>query len=171
VYLDGRITEPILGVVGLTLSGRSVVCRRPSLSDPHDQSGRGEWPRRRRRRLIASFTSVVAGPHSAAAATKHRVLFDNSKAETAATPTGSSARAFPTRPRRRRHRQWRPTWTGAISAWGVALQKTGNYTLATLGAGKTITYGNSSNAQDLSNFDEFVLPEPNVCSARRRRPR
>ncbi|MDJ0346197.1 hypothetical protein QMK19_15995 [Streptomyces sp. H10-C2] len=35
------------------------------------------------------------------------------------------------------------SWTGALSSWGVALQKTGNYTLDTLTSGSTITYGTS----------------------------
>jgi hypothetical protein len=112
--------------------------------------------------LIVVFTSVVAGPHSAAAATKHRVLFDNSKAETAGNADWIISTSIPDPTAQKASPSVETDWTGAISAWGVALQKTGNYTLATLGAGKTITYGNSSNAQDLSNFDEFVLPEPNV---------
>lgn len=44
----------------------------------------------------------------------------------------------------------------------MALQKTGQYSLDTLPAGNTITYGNTGNPLDLSNFDAFVLPEPNV---------
>ncbi|HEX9338442.1 MAG TPA: putative Ig domain-containing protein, partial [Pseudonocardiaceae bacterium] len=52
-------------------------------------------------------------------------------------------------------------WTGAISSWGVALQRTGQYKLDTLPPGNTITFG-TTNALDLSNFDELVLPEPNV---------
>lgn len=49
-----------------------------------------------------------------------------------------------------------------ISAWGVALQKTGRYSLQTLPPGGRITYGDGSNDQDLSTVNEFVLPEPNV---------
>ena len=33
------------------------------------------------------------------------------------------------------------SWTGALSAWGVALQRTGQYSLKTLSPGNTITYG------------------------------
>jgi len=52
-------------------------------------------------------------------------------------------------------------WTGAISAWGIALAKAG-HTVTTLPATGTITYGNASNAQDLSNYDVFVVDEPNI---------
>jgi hypothetical protein len=52
-------------------------------------------------------------------------------------------------------------WTGAISSWGIALVKAGN-TVETLPSGTAITYGNSSNSQDLSNYDVFVVDEPNI---------
>lgn len=52
-------------------------------------------------------------------------------------------------------------WTGAISSWGIALAKLG-HTVETLPAGGSITYGNSTNAQDLSNYDVFVVDEPNI---------
>jgi hypothetical protein len=48
-----------------------------------------------------------------------------------------------------------------LSAWGVALQRAGGYSLKTLPAGNTITYGGTGTL-DLKNFDEFVIPEPNV---------
>jgi hypothetical protein len=52
-------------------------------------------------------------------------------------------------------------WTGAISSWGIALVKAGN-TVETLPAGTAITYGDASNPQDLSNYDVFVVDEPNI---------
>ncbi|QJX46783.1 hydrolase [Hymenobacter taeanensis] len=52
-------------------------------------------------------------------------------------------------------------WTGAISAWGVALVKLG-HSVEQLPAGAAITYGNSSNVQDLSNYSVFVVDEPNT---------
>jgi hypothetical protein len=52
-------------------------------------------------------------------------------------------------------------WTGAISSWGIALVKAGN-TVETLPSGTAITYGNASNPQDLSNYDVFVVDEPNI---------
>jgi hypothetical protein len=52
-------------------------------------------------------------------------------------------------------------WTGALSSFGIALAKKG-YTVETLPSGTGITYGNSSNAQDLSHYDVFVVDEPNT---------
>ena len=52
-------------------------------------------------------------------------------------------------------------WTGAISSWGIALVKAGN-SVETLPSGTAITYGNTSNPQDLANYDVFVVDEPNI---------
>lgn len=52
-------------------------------------------------------------------------------------------------------------WTGAISAWGIALAKQG-HTVETLPSGTAITYGNAGNPQDLSNYHVFVVDEPNI---------
>ena len=51
-------------------------------------------------------------------------------------------------------------WRGAISSWAVELVKRGNF-VETLPSGSVITYGNSSNAQDLSNYAVFMVVEPN----------
>jgi hypothetical protein len=47
-------------------------------------------------------------------------------------------------------------WTGALSSWGVALQRTGDYALTTLPPGSSIT------SAALTGIDVLVLPEPNV---------
>jgi hypothetical protein len=52
-------------------------------------------------------------------------------------------------------------WTGGISAWGIALAKLG-HTVESLRTSASLTYGNSSNPQDLSNYDVFIVDEPNV---------
>ncbi len=52
-------------------------------------------------------------------------------------------------------------WTGAISAWGIALVKKG-HSVETLPSTGTITYGNAANPQDLSNYHVFVVNEPNI---------
>ena len=52
-------------------------------------------------------------------------------------------------------------WTGGLSAWGVALAKLGN-TVETLPSGVAISYGNTTNAQDLANYSVFVVDEPNT---------
>ena len=51
-------------------------------------------------------------------------------------------------------------WKGAISAWAVDLVKRGNL-VETLASGSVVTYGNSSNPQDLSNYAVYVVVEPN----------
>ena len=52
-------------------------------------------------------------------------------------------------------------WTGAISSWGIALVKKG-HTVETLPSTGLITYGVTTNAQDLKNYDVFVVVEPNI---------
>ncbi|MDI9340926.1 MAG: hypothetical protein QM534_10195 [Sediminibacterium sp.] len=52
-------------------------------------------------------------------------------------------------------------WNGGISAWGVDCVKRG-FTVESLPYYGSITYGNTSNPQDLSNYRVFVLPEPNI---------
>ncbi|MFJ9846834.1 putative Ig domain-containing protein [Kitasatospora sp. NPDC101155] len=123
--------------------------------------------------LGAVALTVLAGasavPHRAEAATvtstatttKHRVLFDNSKAETAGNADWIISTSQPDPLGENANPQSETDWTGAISSWGVALQKTGQYSLKTLPSGSTITYG-TGGALDLANFDEFVLPEPNI---------
>jgi hypothetical protein len=102
--------------------------------------------------------SAATVPH---AATVHRVLFDDTKQETAGNADWIISTSMPDPTKQNAAPQKETDWTGAISAWGVALQKTGQYQLDTLPPGNTITFG-TTNALDLSNFDVFVLPEPNV---------
>ena len=52
-------------------------------------------------------------------------------------------------------------WTGALSSWGIALAKKG-HTVETLPSTGLITYGVTTNAQDLKNYDVFVVDEPNI---------
>ena len=51
-------------------------------------------------------------------------------------------------------------WTGALSSWGIALAKLGHH-VETLPSGTAITYGGTA-AQDLKNYDVFVVDEPNT---------
>ncbi len=61
-------------------------------------------------------------------------------------------------------------WTGALSAWGVALAKLLNSGaislpgngIETLPVGAAITYGNGAKAQDLSNYQVYIVCEPNI---------
>ncbi len=52
-------------------------------------------------------------------------------------------------------------WTGALSSWGIDCVKKG-YTVASLPYNGKITYGSTTNTQDLSNYQVFVICEPNI---------
>lgn len=108
----------------------------------------------------AAAEASAAAP-AAAAATTHRVLFDNTKAETAGNADWIISTSQPDPLGQDATPNAETDWTGALSSWGVALQKSGGYVLNTLPSGRTITYGGTS-AQDLSKFDTFVIAEPNV---------
>ncbi|MEV6197782.1 hydrolase [Streptomyces sp. NPDC051920] len=107
----------------------------------------------------AALQAATAVP--AHAATPHRVLFDNGHAETAGNADWIISTSQPDPLGQNSNPSSETSWTGALSSWGVALQKTGNYSLKTLPSGSSLTYGGTA-ATDLSNFDELVLPEPNT---------
>ncbi len=52
-------------------------------------------------------------------------------------------------------------WSGALSYWAIDCVKKG-YQVETLPYNGVISYGNSSNSQDLSNYKIFVVVEPNI---------
>ncbi len=52
-------------------------------------------------------------------------------------------------------------WEGALSAWGIDLVNKG-FEVETLPYNGKITYGSSSNPQDLSHYAVFVVDEPNI---------
>jgi hypothetical protein len=123
--------------------------------------------RRPVRILLSSLGAAALGlafltpPAPAAAAVVHRVLFDDSKAETAGNADWIISTAMPDPTAQNPNPTSETSWTGALSAWGVALQRTGRYDLSTLPPGNAITFGGGG-ALDLANFDEFVMPEPNA---------
>ncbi|NVO21096.1 MAG: T9SS type A sorting domain-containing protein [Bacteroidetes bacterium] len=118
-------------------------------------------------------------------AQNNRILFDATKAETAGNadwiidadshnlgydsgPAGvgqgneSNAQRIPT-PDQSGITQSTPEdyWNGALSYWGIDLVKKG-YKVETLPYNGSITYNNSSNAQDLKNYKVFIVCEPNI---------
>jgi hypothetical protein len=52
-------------------------------------------------------------------------------------------------------------WNGGLSAWGIDCAKKG-YTVETLPYNGSITYGVSSNLQDLSRYKVYIVCEPNI---------
>lgn len=96
-----------------------------------------------------------------------KFLFDATKAETAGNADwvideDSNPQRYPT-PAQSTVVSTTPEtyWTGALSSWSIALVKQGHQ-VETLPSGTAITYGNGSNPQDLSNYDVFVVDEPNI---------
>ncbi|WP_210592963.1 hydrolase [Streptomyces sp. GESEQ-35] len=109
--------------------------------------------------LVTGVALQTATP--ARAATPHRVLFDNAHAETAGNADWIVSTSQPDPLGQDSTPSAETDWTGALSAWGVALQRTGDYSLKTLPSGGALSYGGSSTT-DLTNFDTLVLPEPNT---------
>ncbi|MDN3677860.1 hypothetical protein QWY90_11125 [Flavobacterium paronense] len=99
-------------------------------------------------------------------ATPKKFLFDATKAETAGNAdwvldADSSPQRFPTPAQANVTATTTESfWRGGLSSWGIALAKLG-HTVETLPSGTTITYG-GTNAQDLKNYDVFVVDEPNT---------
>ncbi|ARP73586.1 hydrolase [Streptomyces pluripotens] len=127
--------------------------------------------RRSRRRLTTALTGFglllagaacqVGAGTPARAATTHRILFDNAHAETAGNADWIISTSQPDPLGEDASPSAETDWTGALSSWGVALQKAGDYSLKTLPPGSSLSYGGSS-SMDLSQFDTLVLPEPNT---------
>ncbi|MEV5386842.1 hydrolase [Streptomyces sp. NPDC052721] len=111
--------------------------------------------------LVAGAALQVGTGTPAHAATTHRILFDNAHAETAGNADWIISTSQPDPLGQDSTPSAETDWTGALSSWGVALQKTGTYSLKTLPPGAGLSYGGTS-ATDLSNFDTLVLPEPNT---------
>ena len=110
-------------------------------------------------RMPTSETFLIATQQAASTTASYSVLFDNFHAETAGNADWVISSSQPDPLRENANPQQERDWTGGISAWGVALQKTGRYTLKTNTS--SLTYGIASNPLDLSRFNVLVLPEPN----------
>ena len=112
---------------------------------------------------LALFGFLLAGGTTPTAqAATYKVLFDAAHAETAGNADWIISTSQPDPLGQNANPQTETDWTGALSAWGVALQKTGRYSLKTNPSGRALTYGNTSNPLDLKNFNELVVDEPNT---------
>jgi hypothetical protein len=101
-----------------------------------------------------------------AVVTPKKFLFDAKKGETAGNAdwvldADTSPQRFPT-PLQSTITATTPEtyWKGGVSAWGIALVKLG-HTVETLPSSASITYGTTA-AQDLKNYDVYVVDEPNI---------
>ncbi len=133
--------------------------------------------------FLVSACSVCVTTHA-----QVKILFDATKAEMAGNAdwvidydqtnirfSGSTGLAYTTASGNQSNPQQIPTppqsgitastaetyWDGGISSWGVDCAKKG-YTVETLPWNGLITYGNTSNAQDLTHYKVFVVAEPNI---------
>ncbi|MGW3463527.1 hydrolase, partial [Streptomyces olivaceoviridis] len=81
--------------------------------------------------LVTGAALQVGTGTPAHAATTHRVLFDNAHAETAGNADWIISTSQPDPLGQDSTPSAETDWTGALSSWGVALQKTGDYSLKT----------------------------------------
>ena len=118
---------------------------------------------------LAGQDLLAAGTASPlAVTTPKKFLFDNKKAETAGNADwvidqdNNTPQRIPT-PLQSTITASTPEtyWTGAISSWGIALAKQG-HTVETLPSTGAITYGSTTNAQDLSKYDVYIVDEANI---------
>ena len=96
---------------------------------------------------------------SLGAQTPKRVLFDHTRHEEAGTSaewvicSGSEPNPSPANPTAE------TDWNGGISAWGFDLHQAG-YAVQTLPPTGRVTYGDSTNPQDLANYAVYIIDEP-----------
>ena len=113
-----------------------------------------------------STTTSKTTVATALATTPKKFLFDATKAETAGNAdwvldADTSPQRFPTPAQSTVTATTTESyWRGGLSSWGIALAKLG-HTVETLPSGTAITYGGTG-AQDLKNYDVFVVDEPNT---------
>ena len=104
--------------------------------------------------LLGARTFLASGLQ-----TPKKVLFDHTRHEEAGTSaqwvicTASEPNPTPAIPTAE------TSWNGGISAWGFDLFKAG-YAVQSLPPTGRVTYGDATNAQDLSNYQVYIIPEP-----------
>lgn len=136
---------------------------------------------------FATLITVALSVPAQTSFCQNKILFDASKAEMAGNADwvidadqtnirfGSGGNAFLSTSGNQSNPQSIPTppqsgitastpetyWMGGISSWAVDLVKKG-FTVETLPWNGEITYGNTSNPQDLSNYKVYIVDEPNI---------
>jgi len=117
--------------------------------------------------ILMTLALLVA---TSSAAQQKSILFDAAHAQTAGNADWTldedscgTAQRFPTPDQAGITSSTAETyWNGAHSAMGVDLVKKG-FHVESLPVGARISYGDSTNAQDLSHYNIFVMPEPNIA--------
>jgi hypothetical protein len=124
----------------------------------------------KQRCLSAILMMVAILVATSSAAQQKSILFDAAHAQTAGNADWTldedscgTAQRFPTPDQAGITSSTAETyWNGAHSAMGVDLVKKG-FHVESLPVGARISYGDSTNAQDLSHYNIFVMPEPNIA--------
>jgi hypothetical protein len=122
-----------------------------------------------RRSLTVSLALVALLFSFNASAQQKTVLFDAAHAQTAGNAdwtldedTCGTAQRFPTPDQAGITSATAETfWSGGMSAFGVDLVKKG-FHVESLPVGGRVTFGDTTNVQDLSHYNVFVMPEPNI---------
>jgi Bacterial Ig domain len=117
--------------------------------------------------VLMTLALLVA---TSSAAQQKTILFDAKHAQTAGNAdwtldedTCGTAQRFPTPDQAGITSSTPETyWNGAHSAMGIDLVKKG-FHVESLPVGARISYGDSTNVQDLSHYNVFVMPEPNIA--------
>lgn len=110
--------------------------------------------------VLALVAACGAGPRDAAAEASYRVLFDNAHGQTAGNADWVISTSQPDPTQEDADPAGEDSWTGAISAWGVALHAAGEYAVSTNPQDTPLTYGGGGDL-DLQNVNALVLAEPN----------
>jgi hypothetical protein len=118
-------------------------------------------------RKLALILALIVSPF--AAAQQKSILFDAAHAQTAGNADWTldedscgTAQRFPTPDQAGITSVTAETfWNGGHSAMGVELVKKG-FHVESLPVGARISYGDGTNAQDLTHYNVFVIPEPNI---------
>ncbi len=130
-------------VIAIALLGLAVACQPESLNQQTEIVASGA--------RTGSVKFLFDAAHAQTAGNADWVIDeDNSTPQRTPTPAASTVKATTAE----------NYWTGALSSWGIALVKLG-HTVETLPSGTAITYGTTA-AQDLKNYQVFVIDEPNT---------
>src|SRR6202171_329054 len=122
------------------------------------------------RTLSVFLVTLMILVATSVAAQQKTILFDAAHAQTAGNADWTldedscgTAQRFPTPDQAGITSSTPETyWNGAHSAMGVDLVKKG-FHVESLPVGARISYNDSSNPQDLKNYNVFVMPEPNIA--------
>ncbi len=174
IYLK-KLKYPFLALIitGSVLSG----CKKTLVLEPAVNTGQTE-----KTQAIAGPGQTIERPNLPSTIypiyLKKKFLFDATKHENAgnadwqidgdgtemvaSSPAESKAQRYPT-PAQSGITPSTPEtyWKGALSAWAIDLVKLGGY-VETLPSEAKITYGDSTNPQDLKNYNVYIVVEPNV---------